>query len=56
MLQDLQKMRERTTAVESRISDVEDKMALLVRDTQSIARLARPTEQGGRGYGEWPKA
>lgn len=42
--QDLQKIRECTTAAESRISDVEEKLAPLIRDTQSTARLAKATK------------
>lgn len=38
---DLQKTRERTTAAEGRISDIEDKLTPLISDTQITARLAR---------------
>lgn len=37
--QDLQKIRERTTAAESRISEIEDKLPPLIRDSQSTARM-----------------
>lgn len=38
---DLQKNRESTTAAEGRISDIEDKLTPLLRDTQITARIAR---------------
>lgn len=37
-------MREHTTVAESRISDIEDKLNPLIKDTQSTARLANATE------------
>lgn len=42
--QDIQKIRERTTAAESRISELEDKLPTLIRDSQSTTRLARATD------------
>ena len=41
---DFQKIRERTTAVESRVSEVEDRMAPLVRELQVTARIATANE------------
>lgn len=38
---DIQKIRECTTAAESRISDIEDKLAPLIRDTQITVRLMK---------------
>lgn len=42
--QDLQKMREHTTVAESRISDIDDKLNPLIKDTLSTARLAKDTD------------
>lgn len=42
--QDIKKIRECTTATESRISDVEDKIGPLIRESQVIARLVRAVE------------
>ena len=41
---DFQKIRERTTAVESRVSEVEDRMAPLIRELQVTARTAIANE------------
>lgn len=41
---DLQKTRERTTAAEGRISELEDKITPLLRETQITARFARANE------------
>lgn len=37
--QDIQKIRERTTAVESRISEIKDKFPTMIRESQSTTRL-----------------
>lgn len=42
---DLQKIRERTTATESRISDIEDKLPPLIRDSQYNTRIVAAVEQ-----------
>ena len=47
---DIQKMRERTTAVEGRISDLEDRMPPLIRETQNTSRLARAVDMRAEDF------
>lgn len=42
--QDFQKIRERTMAAESRISDMEDKLPAVIRESQATTRLAEATD------------
>lgn len=44
LMQDIQKIRERTAAAESRISEIEDKLPMMIRESQSTSRLARATD------------